>query len=138
MLKFNKSTVFALYAIMELSRDPQKVISAGQIAGKYKISEHHVAKVLQQLKRIGLIRSIRGINGGFQIAKAPKEITVLDVVEMFESSSSNAPNLLETGENCFDTESCEIENLFSEINELVYFTLKSVSFATLVSPKKIS
>lgn len=139
MVKLNKSTRFALYAVVELSKHREAVVSAGEIAEKYKISEHHVAKVLQQLVRVGLIRSIRGIKGGFQIAKDPKEITMLEVVEIFEPRlPQNGCILLDFEETCNLQETCRIGEVFNEIQEQAFYTLKSVSIATLISPKKIS
>ncbi len=84
MIKINKSTKYALYATVELSRDPEKVLSSKKIASEYGISEHHLSKVMQQLQRAGFVRSIRGPKGGFKIARDPKDITIMDVVEVFE------------------------------------------------------
>ncbi|MFQ5865093.1 MAG: RrF2 family transcriptional regulator [bacterium] len=138
MVKLNKSTRFALYAIVELSKTPEAVVSAGEIAEKYEISEHHVAKVLQQLVRVGLIRSIRGIKGGFQIAQDPKAITMLDVVEIFEPRlPQNGCILLDFEETCHLQDNCKIGEVFNEIQEQAFYTLKSVSIATLISPKEI-
>jgi Rrf2 family protein len=139
LVKLNKSTRFALYSLVELSRDPEAVVSAGQIAEKYKISEHHVIKVLQQLARAGLIRSIRGIKGGFQIARNPKEITMLDVVEIFEPHAPhNSCVLLDAAEFCQLKGACRIGDVLDEIQQQAYYTLKSVSIATLIAPKKVA
>ncbi len=139
MVKLNKSTRFALYSVVELSRDPQAVVSAKEIAEKYRISEHHVAKVLQQLARVGMVRSIRGIRGGFQIARDPKEITMLDVVEVFEPRRpENGCLMLDTDEICYLHDVCRIGAVLGEIQEQAYYTLKSISIATLLSPKKIA
>ncbi len=139
MVKLNKSTRFALYAVTELARDPQAVVSAGEIARKYSISEHHVAKVLQQLVRSGMVRSIRGIRGGFQLARDARDITMMDVVEIFERQPrGRGCLLLDENETCdFDT-TCRIGEVFNEIEEQAYYTLKSISIATLLKPKKIS
>ncbi|MFQ5772051.1 MAG: RrF2 family transcriptional regulator [bacterium] len=139
MVKLNKSTRLALYSIVELSQHPEGVVSAGQIAEKYQISEHHVAKVLQNLVRAGLIRSIRGIKGGFQITRNPKDITMLDVVEICEPRTPhNSCLLLDFEESCQLEGACRIGEVFNEIQEQAFYTLKSVSIATLIAPKKIS
>ncbi len=139
MVKLNKSTRFALYAMVELGRNPEGVVSAGEIAHKYGISEHHVAKVLQQLVRARLIRSHRGLKGGFQIAKDPKTITMLDVVELFEPPEARNGCLLHDGEeNCQLEGACRIGEVLDEIQTQALYTLKSVSIATLIAPKKIS
>ncbi|MFQ5824143.1 MAG: RrF2 family transcriptional regulator [bacterium] len=138
MVKLNKSTRFALYSILELSKNPRALVSAGEIAEKYQISEHHVAKVLQQLVRVGLIRSIRGIKGGFQIARDPKEITMLEVVEIFEPRlPQHGCLLLDFEDNCQLQDACRIGEVFHEMQEQAFYTLKSVSIATLIAPKKI-
>lgn len=139
MVKLNKSTRFALYAILELSREPETILTAGQIAEKYHISEHHVAKVLQRLVRARLVRSIRGVNGGFQIAKDPKEITMLSVVNLFEPMHPQTGCLLfDAQESCGLEPICPIGEVFHEIQEQAMYTLESISFATLIYPKKIT
>jgi Rrf2 family protein len=139
MIKLNKSTRFALYSLVELSQEPESILSAKQIAEKYKISEHHVVKVLQQLARVGLIRSVRGINGGFQIAQNPKGITMLDVVEIFEPRTpQHGCVLLDAVDICQLKGACRIGNVLEEIQQQAYYTLKSVSIATLIAPKKVA
>ena len=138
MVKLNKSTRFALYSVVELSTNPKAVLTVAQIAEKYGISEHHVAKVLQQLVKGGYIRSIRGINGGFQIARDPKEITLLEIVELFEPRAPhNGCLLLDGRDTCNIVGACRVEEVFNEIQEQAIYTLQSVSIATLISPKKI-
>ncbi len=139
MIRLNKSTRFALYAMVELGRDPTAVLSAGEIAQKYQVSEHHMAKVMQQLVRSGLIRSIRGIRGGFQIARDPKEVTMFDVVRLFEPAVQDSGCLLLDGvQACELQETCRIGEVLAEIQEQAVYTLQSVSISTLVSPKRIS
>jgi len=139
MVKLNKSTRYALYCVVELSAKPDTIMSGGQIAEKYRISEHHVAKVLQQLVRARLVRSIRGIKGGFQIARDPKEITMLDVINIFEPTHSEQTCLLlDLDQICELTNSCRIGEVFSEIQEQAVSTLRSISIATLISPKRIT
>lgn len=124
--------------MVELSTNPDRVLSAGEIAAKYSISEHHVAKVLQQLARARFVRSIRGIRGGFQIARDPKEVTMFDVVEIFEPRPAHDGCLLfDFEESCHLQQTCSIGQVFNEIQEQAIYTLKSVSIATLISPKKL-
>lgn len=122
---------------MELSRNTEIVLSAGDIASRYGISEHHVTKVLQHLKRSNIIRSIRGVKGGFQLLIAPKDLSVADVLETFGPIiPSQSCVLFENGSLC-DHDVCSIGKLFGEIDEQAYYTLKSISFSTLLSTKKI-
>ncbi len=135
MININKSKKIALYAILELSRNTEIILSAGDIAGCYGISEHHVAKILQHLKRFNLIRSIRGVKGGFQLLINPKDLSVADVLETFGPIiPSQSCVLFEDGSIC-NNNVCSIGELFGEINEQAFYTLKSISFSTLLATK---
>ncbi len=123
--------------MVELSRDPEKVLSIKKIAGEYDISELHLSKVIQEMQRAGLIRSIRGIKGGFKIARDPKDITILDVVEAFEiRPPQNACVLFDFEQKCTQGDLCRLGEIFTELHEHVHSTLKSVSFSTLITRKK--
>jgi Rrf2 family protein len=134
MVRLNKSTRFALYGLVELGMDPQGVHSAGQIASKYRISEHHVAKVLQQLARAGFVESLRGIKGGFRMQGDPARISLLDVVEIFEPPTLiEGCMLLDRGERCESPEECRIGCAIREVQEKARDSLKSISIASLLN-----
>lgn len=139
MVKLNKSTRYALYAMVELAADPGAVLTSRHIADKYRISEHHVAKVMQQLVRAGLVRSIRGINGGFQIARSAKEVTMFDIVRLFEPQLPKERCILADYDVvCHLADACRIGEVFDEIREQAASTLQSITIATLIAPKKLA
>ena len=60
-MRLQKNTLLALYSVREFARDPQRHISAAEIAEKYGASSHHLAKVLAELARTGIVESVRGV-----------------------------------------------------------------------------
>jgi Rrf2 family transcriptional regulator, nitric oxide-sensitive transcriptional repressor len=58
--------------------------SVRDISGRLEVSENHLSKVLQQLARSGLVRSTRGPQGGFRMARKSESLTLLDVYEAIE------------------------------------------------------
>ena len=54
-MKLQKNTLFALYSVLESASRPERQLSAGEIARKYRISPHHLAKVLHTLARAGVV-----------------------------------------------------------------------------------
>ncbi len=78
-------TDYALRTLMYLARWRQRA-SVAQIARFYRISEHHLAKVVQTLVRLKLVRSMRGAGGGIQLAVAPEEIRLGQVIEQLEGT----------------------------------------------------
>ena len=59
-MKLQKNTLAALYSVLEFAANPGQQLSAAEIAAKYRISPHHLAKVLRDLGRAGLVEAARG------------------------------------------------------------------------------
>jgi len=83
-MKLQKASSFALYAVLELAANPACPLSGTDIADKYRISAHHLAKVLRDLGRAGIVEAARGVGGGYRLAANPKRLTLLDVIRIFE------------------------------------------------------
>ena len=67
-MKLQKASRFALYAVLELAGNPTSQLSGTEIADKYGISAHHLAKVLRDLGRAGIVEAARGVGGGYRLA----------------------------------------------------------------------
>jgi Rrf2 family protein len=85
LLKLSEATALALHTMVIISKHDEP-ISAAPMALQLSASEAHVFKVLQQLVRSGLLRSKRGPKGGYVLARAAEEITLMDVYEVFEGA----------------------------------------------------
>ena len=72
-MKLQKNTSLALYSVLEFARDPERHIAAAEIAEKYDISAHHLAKVLAELARSGILASVRGAGGGYRFTGKLRE-----------------------------------------------------------------
>lgn len=83
-MKLQKATSFALYAVLELAVDPKRQLSVVEIADKYEISAHHLAKVLRDLGHAGVVDSTRGVGGGYRFVGNAKRLTLMDVIQHFE------------------------------------------------------
>ena len=129
-MKLQKATQFGLYAVLELARDPQSQKSAVDIAKKYDISSNHLAKVLRDLGRAGLVASVRGAGGGYRFSGNSKRVTLLDVITIFEelgSDASGGPN----SSKKVDIKDALLSVLF-EIDEITQATFSSITLDTLL------
>jgi len=84
VLKISDAASLALHAMVLLAAHPQKTMSTRDIAQVLKVSEAHLAKVLQRLGRAGLVGSQRGPKGGFSLGRDSRQISLLEVYEAVE------------------------------------------------------
>lgn len=83
----NQSAEYALRAVVHLATLPQdQQESAGDISERTKVPIPYLQKVLRTLTRTGVLHAKRGMGGGFSLAKASDEITVLEILAAFDSS----------------------------------------------------
>ncbi|HVT28894.1 MAG TPA: Rrf2 family transcriptional regulator [Lacipirellulaceae bacterium] len=75
----SQTAEYALRAIVYLA-DQQAARTTAQIAEATKVPAGYLAKVMQSLSRAGLVRSQRGLNGGFTLARSAEEVSILAVV----------------------------------------------------------
>ena len=83
-MRLQKNTSLALYSVLEFAIDPTRHIPAAEIAAKYDVSPHHLAKVLSELARSGIVESERGVGGGYRFAGNARRSTLMDVIQLFE------------------------------------------------------
>lgn len=84
-MAFSLQTDYALRTMMFLASRKGRV-KVADVASFYGISVPHVAKVVNQLSRIGYIRSIRGAGGGIEMVKDPAKIRLGEIVLAFEGN----------------------------------------------------
>ena len=77
---------YACRAVVELGSrfDAQATVTSQEIAERRSIPEKYLVHILLQLKRAGLVRSLRGAQGGYLLARAPEEVRLLDIVEAID------------------------------------------------------
>jgi Rrf2 family protein len=130
----NKASRFGLYALVSMARDPGALVTAASVAEDFGISQNHVAKLLQQLVRAGLVQSVRGAGGGYQLVREASTITMLDVVECLDGPLTDACTAcsLRHSPRCGEVNvACAVHRVLAELNQTAYFTLKSITLATL-------
>jgi Rrf2 family protein len=81
---FSQTVEYALRAMVQLAADAPEASTTRQIAAKTKVPSAYLAKVLQSMRRAGLIHSRRGVGGGVTLAHQPKDISLLEVIDAVE------------------------------------------------------
>jgi Rrf2 family protein len=76
----SQTAEYALRAIVYLADQEGEPCTTAHIAAAAQIPAGYLAKVMQSLSRARLVRSQRGLNGGFTLTKEPAELTILEIV----------------------------------------------------------
>ena len=127
-MKLQTSTMLALYSVLEAASQPDKQVSASEIAERYGVSAHHLAKVLRELGRAGLVDSSRGVGGGYRFSGNARRLTLMDVIERFEDIGARSA---EAGAAHTDL-GLTITRVLSEIDEIAKATFRSITIDTLL------
>ncbi len=133
-MKLQKSTRYALYSVLEFASAPTRQISAVEIAERYGISTHHLAKVLRTLGKAGLVESVRGVGGGYRFAGNARRLTLMDVIELFEDISAETEEA--EAEAAGGAEGAAVARavgvVLSEIDEIAKATFRSITVDTML------
>ena len=129
-MKLQKATKFALFAVLELARDTSRQLSATDIADVYGISTHHLAKVLRDLGRAGLVDSVRGVGGGYRFSANARRTTLMDVICIFEDISSDQRQAGDVGEKTDIGHALQM--VLGEIDGIAKATLSAITIDTLL------
>lgn len=86
MIGISSKTIYAIAALEELGRNSDReVLKIKEIAATANIPQNFLEQILLELKKQGLLSSIKGAHGGYKLAKDLKDITLKDVVLILES-----------------------------------------------------
>lgn len=119
----------ALSALAELSEGTYA--GAGIIAEKVNAPRNYLGKLLQMLAREGLVISQKGLNGGFRLARDPKTVTLLDVIEPIEHISRWSECFLGK-KACSDEDPCVVHTQWKSVRNSYAAFLSATTIADLL------
>lgn len=116
-LKTSEAGTIGLHAMVFIANNPERLVQIREIAGIFKISEAHLAKVLNRLVKSGLIEATRGPSGGYKLKKSPTEISIKDIYSAIEGESEK--NKCMFGINICEGNGCALGDFFSRVTFMV-------------------
>lgn len=87
-MQFSVGVEYAFHSLFYMVEIPEgKTVGIRQLAELNKITETYLSKVFAKLRKSGIVRSIPGVNGGYELARPPEDISFWDVIEAIEGPS---------------------------------------------------
>lgn len=137
-MQLNQATDYAFRVVLFLARLPlNEVASSHVIADRQDIPLRYLQKITRQLAVAGLIKSYRGVVGGFALAKPAQEITLYDVIVAMEGPLA-INHCLPDGKACslHHGGDCPVHQSLVAIEGRLKADLASVTFAALAAKSK--
>ena len=117
MQSITRTGEYGLRGLLFLTKQPtDRLFLVSEVSKAQGITKTYLAKIFQRLSKTGLLKSTRGLNGGFNLGKPAKEITMKQVIEALEGPIALNRCLLRHGE-CDEEESCPLHEVFEEAQE---------------------
>lgn len=132
MLRISRLADYASVVMTRLARHPGDVLSAVQIAEDTRLELPTVSKLLKQLAHAGLVESFRGASGGYRLARAPREITLADIVEALDGPIGMTECCCAGG--CEREAHCDVSHGWRSVGGAVNAALRAVSLSDMLRP----
>lgn len=114
-----RATEYSIRAVLHLAaKHPTPVISKQEICEEEGITPAFLTKILQPLIRSGIVRSKRGVAGGFALAASPEKLTLLDVMRAAEEPMTLNLCLIDK-HSCERNCSCPVHDLWAQARERI-------------------
>lgn len=133
-MQITRQADYAVRAIYYLTTiGAENRASTSQIAKEQHIPPSFLAKIISQLSVAGLLHTSRGARGGVSLARDPKDITMLDVVEAIDGPILLNECVADTHGCKFD-QACPMRSLWCELQDDMVARLGGTTFADFVLP----
>jgi Rrf2 family protein len=132
-LRLTSAADYAIRAMIHLACLPDGGVALrSEIAEAQYIPTSFMAKILRSLVRARLLRSSRGVNGGFALARPAAEINMLEIVEAIEGPLA-LTDCVPNPSGCGWSVDCPASTVWAKVQNNVKGTLKATSLEDLVS-----
>lgn len=132
-MKISTKGRYALRLMLDLALyNTQDPIALKDIAKRQSISEKYLEQIISILNKAGYVRSIRGAQGGYVLAKAPKEYTVGMILRLTEGDLTTVSCVGQTPTECERRATCVTVRIWERLYEAVSGVVDNITLADLV------
>jgi Rrf2 family protein len=136
-IKLTHAADYAIRGMLFIASFPEeRPVLGSEVSEAGQIPRSFTAKILRRLVRAGLLKSSRGVSGGFKLARPGAEISLLDIVQAIEGPLAVTRCTLDP-ERCDQTPNCPAHGVWAAVQAQILQTLGTANLEQLVSaPRK--
>ena len=141
-MKISARDEYACSAVLELALnyDSEGPVRVQDIAQRQDIPTKFLFQIMQILKRVDIVRSRRGTEGGYVLTRPPSQITVGDVIRALSGPFVQL-SCLDSGnfaDNCGKQDVCQFKPIWAEVDRAIAGVLNNVTFEELVRRSRLN
>ena len=131
--RLNTTVRYAVRATLFLAQHADRPISIKAISEAEGLSIKYLEQLFLKLRKAGLVRSVRGMHGGYFLARPPEKVTIGDVIRAVQADGIYAAPCTKRRGRCERQKECKATNYWSKLQKLL---ADSFNNTTLVSFKE--
>jgi Rrf2 family protein len=131
---------YALHALIALADAGGGPLMIAEVAGRARVPRKFLEQILLDLKHRGIVRSLRGRGGGYQLARTPKDISFAEIIRTIDGPLALAPCVSTTAyhkcADCFDEATCAIRKVLLAARDATASVLESRTLASATRTRR--
>ncbi len=131
-MKLSTRSRYGARILVDLARlNDQGPVQIGEISKRQDISVKYLEQLIRPLKQASMVTSVRGPKGGHLLAKKPEEITLGQIVRLFEGQSELV-ECISHPEKCSMSDDCQVRLAWKDATRVLYEKLDSTTISDLM------
>jgi Rrf2 family protein len=136
-MKISTKGRYALRLMLDLAlQDPGEYVPIKSIAGRQDISNKYLEQIITVLSRAGFVKSTRGSQGGYRLARKPEEYTVGMILRLIEGNLVPVACMEDQPNQCPRSAQCVTLEVWKELNDAINGVVDNITLADLVARQK--
>ena len=138
-MKLNTKTRYAVMALADMSNFPRKKpVSLRDVSLRQSISLLYLEQIFLKLKKNNIVKSVRGINGGYMLVKIPKELKILDILSALDQKVKTIGCKKDSKKSCNGKSTkCITHNFWDELDIHINSFFESKKLSDLLKNKEM-
>ena len=131
-MKLSRTVAYAVRATLQLAQlEADGPVPCSKLAAEGKMPERFLLQILRNLVTHGILRSTRGVDGGYALVKPANEISLLEVIEAIEGPYDTS---LELGEGLTEDAQASLREAFQQVTTNTRQQLEAIKLSQLLTP----
>lgn len=132
-MKISTKGRYALRMMIDIAENQEKgYVTLKDVALRQDISKKYLEQIALHLSQAGMLRAVRGYQGGYMLAKEPSEYTVHNILQVVEGSMSPISCLEQQPNSCPRREECKTLPMWVELEKLIYDYLSGLTLEDVI------